>query len=414
MPNRGWRRWSLNRFEPMLTTWNSPANARPEEELLLRCARVSVGSDPVERVAELVPHVTDWEYIFQLASRHAVTPLVSHVFNQLDNCNVPIACVPQLQAASRIRTARSLELTASLLELLSLFGTNSIPALAFKGPVLAYSLYGNVGLRDFVDLDILIRRQDVVKAKNVMLAHGYRTDLPTNPAQEVAYLRTRHELHFSRDDDSCPIEIHQAFLPPSYRFDYDYDSLWRRLDRTIFYGREIFSLSSDDLLLVLCAHGAKHRWPHIGWICDVARLLAVSGEKLDWPQLKDRAASMGATRLLLLGVFLANRVLGAPVPLETLSRTDQDGYVNRLSSEVTTAFFTDPSIVSDIVRHRFFLQARERFRDKFWCCTRLAFVPTEEDTALLSLPSFLSPLSYPLHAVRVMAKYGFAALNGVL
>jgi Uncharacterised nucleotidyltransferase len=398
-----------------LTIPDSAVAPRPEEQLVLCCARLAVGSDPVGTVPELLRRVTDWEYLHWLASEHAMMPLVFHIFNQFDNCSIPPARLEQLQAASRVHAARSLDLTARLLELLSLFDASSIPAVPFKGPVLAWSLYDNVALRDFVDLDILVRREDVVAVRDVLLAHGYRTDLPRNPAQQAAYLRARHELHFRPEDDSCLIELHQAFLPPSYRFEYDYESLWQRLDRTIFYGRDILALAADDLLLVLCAHGAKHRWQSLGWISDVARLLAVSGQTLDWRQLEGRASSMGAARLLWLGVFLAHHVLGAPVPEEILECAGEDARIGRLAKEVAAGLFDGHSARGILSQHRFFLSARERFCDRLRSCIHLALVPTDEDVSLLSsLPSFLSPLSYPFHAARVMAKYGLGSRTGRL
>jgi hypothetical protein len=396
----------------MPTPSYSPLTLCPEDELVLRCGRVSIGSEPVARVPELLHRVTDWQRVFRLASHHAMTPLVSHVLCQLDASEIPQVPVARLQAEFRGRIAWSLQLTAALSTLLDLFERNAIPAVAFKGPVLASSLYGNVALREFVDLDILVRREDVRRTKDVMVAHGYRTDLPTGPGQEAAYLRARHEVHFTPEDNSCLIEIHQAFLAPCYRFDYDMEALWQRLDRTVFYGREILTLAPDDLLLVLCAHAAKHRWCSLGWVCDVARLLAVSGQRLDWPRLERQAFSMGATRLLLLGVFLANHVLGAPAPGDILERADEDERVARLASEVTAGLLDGHGAVGDLSQHRFFLAARERVRDKLLSCMRLALVPTEEDVSLLSLPSVLSLFSYPFHAVRVMVKYGLASLNG--
>src|SRR5437867_3029022 len=113
-----------------------------------------------------------------------------------------------------------------------------------------------------------------------MLAQRYRTDLSADPAEEAAYLRARYELHFTPEDGACLIEIHQAFLAPFYCLPFDYDSLWQRLTRKPFFGRELLTLALDDVLLVLCAHGAKHSWSRLGWLCDIARLLVVCGDGL--------------------------------------------------------------------------------------------------------------------------------------
>ena len=294
-----------------------------------------------------------------------------------------------LSASSQIRSA--LLFTGELLRLLDLFDRCSIAALPFKGPVLADMLYGDITARDYCDLDILLRKQDIGKAVATLLAAGYSTDLPSDPRQRKAYLRTRYEIHFTAPGAAIPFEIHQAFLPPAYGF-----SLAPRLQRRSFFGREIPALAPADLLLVLCAHGAKHAWSEPGLVRDVARLLEISAGELGWPDLLRDAAAIGTRRMLLLGLLLAARE-DAPVPAEILSLAQQDRSVVRLAGRIRTR---GPE------SHRFFLQTRERFRDKLACCARLALTPNEQDYSLLPLPVFLSPLYYPLHAVRVAGKYG--------
>ncbi len=319
----------------------------------------------------------------------------------------------QLQAQSLERARNNLALTAELLTLLTLFERNSIPVVAFKGPVLAASLYGDIAFREFCDLDILIRKQDVLRVKEVMLAEGYGTDLPANRAAEEAYLRARYELHFTTQDRAYLIEIHQAFIAPFYCLPFDYESIWQGLEKQIFFGREILSLSPDDLLLVLCAHGAKHSWARLAWLCDVARLLVVKRDELNWPRILDRARASGAGRILLLALFLADHLLTAPVPAELRQRASEDAALIRLARGVVNSLYRQNSDAGGLRAHLFFLKTRERFRDKLAYCSRLAFTPNEEDHSALPLPALLSPLYYPLHAFRVFGKYGLSSLRSV-
>jgi hypothetical protein len=294
-----------------------------------------------------------------------------------------------LSPTLQVRSA--LLFTSELLRLLDLFDEHAIAALPFKGPVLADTLYGDIAARDYCDLDILLPKQDIAKAIAALLAAGYKTDLPSDAGQRKAYLRARYEIHFTSPGGAIPIEIHQSFLPPAYGF-----SLAPRFERRLFFGREIHSLAASDLLLVLCAHGAKHAWSEPSLIRDVARLVEVSVDEIHWPQLLRDAAGIGAQRMLLLGLYLAAQ-LDAPVPAEILSQARQDSAVARLAGRIRPGDPESP---------RFFLQTRERFSDKLACCARLALTPNEEDYTFLPLPAILSPLYYPLHAVRVAGKYG--------
>jgi Uncharacterised nucleotidyltransferase len=293
----------------------------------------------------------------------------------------------------RRRTVWSLRLSTELIRLLDLLARHGIPALPFKGPVLADALYGDIAARESCDLDILLRRQDLAQATRVLLDEGYRTDLPANESQRSAYLRARYELHFTTPD-RVPIEIHQAFLPDSYCLPFDYDALWQRLEPQTFCGREVLALGPEDLLLMLCAHGAKHAWTERSGIRDVARLLVVAQDRISWPMVIERARAMGGVRILLLGLFLAAELMQAPAPADLLAMARRDRRVRKLG----------------LAEHRrgplpFFLAARERFRDKLMCCARLALTPTEQDYSLMRLPRMLSGLYYPLHALRVAARF---------
>ncbi|MGO4884740.1 MAG: nucleotidyltransferase family protein [Bryobacteraceae bacterium] len=281
--------------------------------------------------------------------------------------------------------------TGELLRLLDLFDSHHIAALPFKGPVLADMLYGDIAARDYCDLDILVPKPDTSRVINVLLDAGYTADLPTDSGQRAAYLRARYEIHFTSPDGAIPIEIHQSFLPPAYSF-----RLAPRIDRRMFLGRDIPAMAPADLLLLLCAHGAKHAWSEPALIRDVARLVEVFANEIRWPDLLQDARSIGALRLLRLGLYLAARQ-NAPVPAEVLSAAENDKAIVRLAGRIRTDAPESPS---------FFIATRERLRDKLACYARLAFTPNEEDYSLLPLPAILSPLYYPLHALRVAGKFG--------
>lgn len=368
------------------------------EQTLLACVRACAHSRQAD-----VNEATDWNALECLASAHGVAPLLVRA--------LPEPYAVQFRESERTRTKWGLRLTAELLRLLDLLERQAIPALPFKGPALAFALYGDVAMRQSCDLDVLVPSESLPDAKRVMLSAGYTTDLPTDAAQEAAYLRARYELHFTAPDAAIPIEIHQAFLAPSYCLPFDYGPLWQRLEIQSLCGREVPALGAGDLLLMLCAHGAKHSWRELGAVCDIARLLVIYGDRIPWPAVLGQARVMGAGRILLLGLSLAADLLDAPVPADVLAQARADQALVRLAGQVCAALFHESDGGGGL---RFFLRTRERFRDKLACCARLALMPNEEDYSCLPLPALLSPLYYPLHAVRVAGKFGIASLRSYL
>jgi len=59
-------------------------------------------------------------------------------------------------------------MTSELIMLMKLFEENNIEAIAFKGPTLSQMAYGNLTLRQYADLDILIDEKDLQKSINLL------------------------------------------------------------------------------------------------------------------------------------------------------------------------------------------------------------------------------------------------------
>src|SRR5260370_41435139 len=99
--------------------------------------------------------------------------------------------------------------------------------------------------------------------------------------------------------------------------------MWPRRRVVTLMGQPLVAPGAEDLLLILCMHGAKHLWKNLGWICDVAQLLGVQPH-LDWEQVRREARRLRSERLLRLGVYLAERVLQAPLPADVARECRRD------------------------------------------------------------------------------------------
>ena len=78
-----------------------------------------------------------------------------------------------LRTRYRDNARKTLWFTRELFRILGHLESAGIKTLAYKGPVLAKTLYGDVTERQYSDLDILIRPEDVPRAKAALLALGH-------------------------------------------------------------------------------------------------------------------------------------------------------------------------------------------------------------------------------------------------
>ena len=115
------------------------------------------------------------------------------------------------------------------LELLNIhrhLAARGLEVLPYKGPSLAETLYGNVALRQFSDLDLLIRRHDVLKVKAALAELGYEPGLQLTQSAEHAYLKSGYECTFDSVQGRNLVEIKWQILPRFYSIGFAVDDFF--------------------------------------------------------------------------------------------------------------------------------------------------------------------------------------------
>jgi hypothetical protein len=264
--------------------------------------------------------------------------------------------------------------------------------------------YGNLALRQFNDLDFLLESTDIPRARKLLSSHGYRSQHHIGQTQEDAYFRSLCQLPLFHEENSILVELHAKITSRNFPFSTD-QTFWQRLMPVSLLGKEVLTFSREDLLLILCVHGAKHVWCCLGWICDVANLLSVS-PAIDWEQVTDQTRRIGCERMLRLGLFLAHDLLGAPLPDFVVQEVQKDPVVRPLAERVYKQLLGSSGMdLSGFGDALFHLRVRERLRDAVRYSLSLALAPTLADWERLALPAQLSFLYYPARFIRLVGKY---------
>lgn len=382
-----------------------PSALRPEVDLLLLCARAHLDEQQRQRIRDLVPQNLDWNYLLQLADRHGLQPLLHWHLTTVCPNTVPKEPQQSLRVAFQRVSALNILLTHELQKLIALFAENNVTAVPYKGPALALQLFGNVALRQFSDLDLLVHPRDVLRARDLLLRDGYEPLPPLTEGQQALLLRTQCNLPFSREQKRMIVELHWKVSAPSFARPFETEDFWSRLVDGKLETTNIKLPAAEDLLLALCIHGSKHLWERVAWIADVAGLIS-SKEELNWEELISRARSTGSERMLLLGLQLAERLLEVSLPAEVKSALKADAKVGLLADDVVRDLFTPGLTPSGISGYFLFqIKARRRLRDKI-NYLRFTFTPNEEDLVRFNLPSSLSFLYYLVRPVRLVVTGG--------
>ena len=164
--------------------------------------------------------------------------------------------------------------------------------------------------------------------------------------------------------------------------------------------REIQTLAPEPLLLFLCAHGAKHMFERLGWICDIARFLQVT-TNLDWTGIQAQSRRASAMRQLSLGLHLARELLDAPAP-----KLDDDPEVERVAQSVSNRLLSGATPpVPALESTRYTLRLLETPAQRLRCLAGLYLTPSEAEYRALQLPPSLFFLYYPFRPLRLLWKH---------
>jgi hypothetical protein len=388
------------------------AQLSSEWQLLLELARVELEPERAERIRALLGQTLDWAWLECMAGVHGTRPLLWWHLRRIAPEVVPAPTRDRLNQWFHDNACRNLLLTGELLGLLKQFAAQGVRVVPFKGPTLAAYAYGNLALRQFVDLDLLLAPADLPRARKILTQQGYRCGVRLAPAEQEAYLASIGQMPFVKDDRTFLAELHARIAPRDFYFPLTLERLRPRLQPCWLNGKEVTALSGEDLLLVLCAHGAKHLWMALGWICDVAELLRVH-RVMNWSAVLEESRFLRCERILFLGLLLAQELLEAPVPDELVSRARLDPAIQALKAQVYRQTFRAQDSGPWGVRNALFhLRARERLRDGLRYALSLAFTPTVADWTALNVPASLSFVHYLVRPLRLAGKYGESLLGG--
>lgn len=379
--------------------------ARREHELLLCCARTNVQPEKIERLRALSATKIDFDYLLLLARRHSIVPLLFKQLNQHAADLVPSDFLAKLKKRYQENIARNALLTSELCTLLELLDRAGIEAVPYKGPLLALFAYGDATLRRYVDLDIMVRKEDVLKARDVLIQSGYDPAKDLNTKQQELLLRNQHNLQFKRDNDRIIVELHWEVASHLFASSVQADDLWKSLVPMTLGRLTVKTFCADDLLFSLCVHGSRHLWERLGWICDIAEL--ISRHQISWDSLLNRAATTDSERMFLLGLCLAERLVDAPVPDQVKAKYSSDGTIESLSNTVIENLFNGtehvPATSSEVLKYNLEVRKSWTARARYFA---YAFRPTDADLEAHSLPPGLTFAYYLMRPFRILFKNG--------
>jgi hypothetical protein len=239
-----------------------------------------------------------------------------------------------LQGVRRQAAIQTLLRLRHLDTVLDVLDAGGVHPLLLKGPALALTVYPDVGLRPFDDVDLLVGRAEHARAVAVLESAGWRVgaaDFDGNHAVPLVGGPVDVDLHRT---------LNRELVIPG-----EPDATWSRLrqrpvGRPLPSGRTVTTLDLAEHLVHTTVHGTQWGGPvNLRWVADTVRL--VDAPDLDWDHVVDLSHAFGVAAVVHDSLVLVRETAGIEVPAAELARLG-GGRTSPFARLRTRAFHQQP------------------------------------------------------------------------
>ena len=367
-------------------------------------ARSEPGARALSRVRALVRGPLDWNRMPQKASLHRVLPLVYRNLKENVPADVPSSILSRLHDAYLRNAARNLKFGVRLQEVCRFLGDRGIEAVPFKGPVLAQEVFGDVALRQFSDLDVLVPKNAAWRAVQVLVGAGFTPEITLSASQFRWYALRNKSLSFGAPEHGVPLDLHWDLSGDYTAAAMTYDALKPGFRRVELLGAPLVTLGDQDLLIYLCLHATMESWSRLDHVCCVGELMG-KNPGLAGMEMLSRAGALHLRRCFLAGCSLAHELLEADVPNFLLDEIERDKHVKDYVRQCMGRLFENRSGEYGNEKRPKFGDAHFLLKDRGVDQVRhllfLAVSPTVEDWRRLPVPGGFGFVLYGYRPLRL-------------
>ncbi|HIQ46311.1 MAG TPA: hypothetical protein EYH57_01690, partial [Sulfurovum sp.] len=365
-------------------------------KFLIACSQTEPSENNIKFIQQFLSSI-DTQELIPLAIQHGILPLVYKTLKYLGTKHLMVntEILSELKAHYMRISQRNMLMSAELIRIVKLLKDNGIEALAFKGPTLSQMAYGDITLRQFGDLDILIRERDRFKMMDLLIQSQYTPEIDLKESTKKTFFDSVNVIGLYQTSIGVLVEIHWELLSKNYAIDWEEQSLWKKQESVAINKKIIPVLPVEQQLLYLCVHGSKHLFERLEWICDIDRSIRTHTD-IDWVYLVNEADKLGIRRMLFFGLSLSQQFFSLPLPKQIEKAIAEDKDIPKLISKVIEINFSETSKKGKSYSSFGLLWSmRENLSDQLRFAWRGLFAPKFDDFLFIQLPKQLAFL-YPV------------------
>lgn len=260
-----------------------------------------------DQIRRLAATVTDWARFDAVVRKNRVSPLVHRAVRRT-HLHVPDELICSLASRAAIAAKRALVAAQECVRLTQACEAAGLPSMIIKGIPQAVLSYGDIGMKEAKDIDLLVAPDQVLEAHALLLNLGYSPRATLFMSSQFARVVPHStEASFYNERNGVYVDLHWKIV--------DSEQLMGEVDVrssaqyvTLPIGT-IRTLNDEALFAYLCLHGTIHNWSRLKWLADLAGFLSLKSEDRI-SDLFEAAGKYGAARSASVSICLARELLG--------------------------------------------------------------------------------------------------------
>lgn len=350
----------------------------------------------------------DWEYLISMASRHRLRPLLYVNLNSICPEKVPEEVLGNLKSYYMANVQKNLMLTGELVKVIETLESNNIKAIPYKGPVLASSAYGNIGLRIINDLDLYIDESNIFKAIEILKLEGYQPYFELNNINESNFLKTQREYLF-KSPGGFILELHWNIQGPHVYLPIEPKCIYEDLEIIKINNFEIFSFSPENLIIILSLHSAKHNWNYLSLLCDISEI--INSQDIKWNEVFKTADKLYVRRILTINILLINDLFDLEIHDNILNNMYSDVYALKIVKNIKKLLLSKENQLKIFEKIIIDLKKREKLKYGLVDCFYGLTKPSYADFKDIKLPKRLFLFYHIIRPFLLIKRFSSGNVN---
>ncbi len=273
------------------------------DKLIILCSRLNPNSKDLSEIKNLLDADVNWNMLIKKAADEKVSPLLYRNLRKYQD-KISELAIENLRSMYLRNKARNIYLYTKLKPFLKKINDLHLKAALSKGTHLAITLYKDIGLRYFTDIDFFIHPSDWPQFKKTSEKLGFRPEGYASSFPNLKMRKSGWPLATHLRKERLMLDTHFNYPGIEIPMSLDHD-IWECTQRIDIEGVSTQIFSSEYELCILCLHALGDGYCKLILLTDIAELALK--EEINWNKILYICRKEEIRAPVYYGLHLVNR-----------------------------------------------------------------------------------------------------------